>query len=944
MNNVLSPQVIHYEPLPKPANDAALAGMQQCGFSSNAIVPEYSISSLNRKNQSVTIKINAVAFTHTTNHISEHAGITLFNAANGLRNEELVPILAKSTAPFHLIHRDEQFFFYTSLVNGKDFEPKLIQSNISYERLSSMLSDYSVDLKPERISNVKQGKDAFSTPTFRNIKPLQLSLLAADVTRSLLVNYFGRAVEMLRSSIGIENGEQNIEREEEITDLAIQLLGAIILADTGVLGDEIRRDGEQVPLRDLMEIAYKGFDRYFKPNIINKHFRHAQDAYELLRGIRYAAFTPDMLRDLYVKAYSEEERQKSGSYDTPLYLTRQIWKNIPVEYLPPEKRVVADITCGWGSFLIAGHERLSSLSDMRDFPLREFIRGNDKYPLTAKLAGLGLLLSTSKDRWNIDHQDALQWNWLNTHQPNIIVGNPPFAGNRKVTADEKNLSAINAKRQQEADKFLGHAIERLAPNGYLAMVLPRSFTAGEASPTLRETLLRECDVLELWQLPSGIFKSVNPHAIVLFAQKKPSNSISHYPVRVRTIQKTTRKEFQDAGTFTVSGVVVDQSTWNKTVHKSEGTKNTHIMEYKLVLPEQTWQSIISQSEQLDKYAHIFRGATVGNKGKATGDIGKKSASRKLKEYDHPEYVFWLRQAMNVLSRQFYINYKGAEKILYPNDLQWPRLEEKQIFESLKVLVAYAPDPSWGRRAKAAIDRRGYYVSDSFWVVKLLPEIEKLQITHEVIAAVLNWDVCNAWFIEHMTSRAIPEYAINTLPFPKNLKENDCNILTEAVKQIEKVFSENEGSSGYKDAINAVEARDAIDTILKAAYNLDEPTFRRLREIAEWDSSPLISLDTQSEYGVANCFVSGIIKDINAQNNTVTLWIKGFEDLQQVQIVPSMPGWMLRPGAEFYTKVPRNAVRQGHIDFDNVDWDVFYPQTYTYLSEVELMQDFARLLQ
>jgi len=75
-----------------------------------------------------------------------------------------------------------------------------------------------------------------------------------------------------------------------------------------------------------------------------------------------------------------------------------------------------------------------------------------------------------------------------------------------------------------------------------------------------------------------------------------------------------------------------------------------------------------------------------------------------------------------------------------------------------------------------------------------------------------------------------------------------------------------------------------------------------------------------------------------------LWIKGFEDLQQVQIVPSMPGWMLRPGAEFYTKVPRNAVRQGHIDFDNVDWDVFYPQTYTYLSEVELMQDFARLLQ
>ena len=65
-----------------------------------------------------------------------------------------------------------------------------------------------------------------------------------------------------------------------------------------------------------------------------------------------------MLTQLMMAAHGEEQRKELGSFDTPLYLTRHIWDNIPVEYLPPEQRYVADMTCGWGSFLIAGHEPL----------------------------------------------------------------------------------------------------------------------------------------------------------------------------------------------------------------------------------------------------------------------------------------------------------------------------------------------------------------------------------------------------------------------------------------------------------------------------------------------------------------------------------------------------------------------------------------------------------
>src|SRR5882762_8419443 len=115
---------------------------------------------------------------------------------------------------------------------------------------------------------------------------------------------------------------------------------------------------------------------------------------------------PEMLASIYTAAFSKEQRKKLGRYDTPLYLTRRIWENIPVEYLSPQQRHVVDMTCGWGSFLIAGYERLAQLSDTPS-SLRSFLHGNDVDLFTSQLAGLGLLLSTSEDSWHVDHSDAL---------------------------------------------------------------------------------------------------------------------------------------------------------------------------------------------------------------------------------------------------------------------------------------------------------------------------------------------------------------------------------------------------------------------------------------------------------------------------------------------------------------------------------------------------------
>ncbi len=596
-----------YVQLPENARRAALDSISKQGFYP---LEHYDFFSLG-ENQPV--KTNILAFAHPVHRTPEYTGLTVFNAADAHDDRELILLLATSAAPFHLIHRNDRFSFWACSLQDKIPTPRSIESNISYDQLDNVLSEYEVDLRPQRIIDVKQGHDTFTI--FRDIQPLQLSLWAAEETGDRLVNHFAATVALLRKYIRYRTDVQEKEKDRLVTTISIQLLGAIILADTGVLDDEMRLS--RPPLDKLILKVSEKFGRYFKRELFIKHFFEAEQAYDLLQKICFAGFVPNMLRDLYKTAYSEKERKESGSYDTPIHLTRRIWKNIPVEYLPPRKRIVADMTCGWGSFLVAAYERLSSLKDMEDIILRDQLHGNDSADFTAQLAGLGLLLSTSEDSWNIHCSDALGWEWLQTGQPNIIVGNPPFGGDRKKLLSDTS-SSLEKTRYEKANAYLEHAIKCLAPNGYLAMLMPSSFSASEASPGYRKQLLEYCDVLELWDIPTGVFDAA-VQTIVVFAQKKGDTlKRTHHPVRVRTIQRYTIKNLEGMQIFTASGLVTDQSVWNEQARKSKASRNTHIMDYKIILPEYTWHAIRAFCKDLRDKAEVIRGAIVGKKSENKG--------------------------------------------------------------------------------------------------------------------------------------------------------------------------------------------------------------------------------------------------------------------------------------------------------------------------------------
>ena len=891
--------------MPPEALHHAKQALINFGFDTRAIVENQSLSISNNE----TIVFDALAYAHAERRTAKDVSFTIFHAANGRSDETLVPLLAQSTAPFHLIHRDNHFSFWLSkAISKSEIQPIQRHDHIAYGQLGTVLERYAVDFKPQRILDFKQHNTPF--PSFPELEPLQLSLFALEATGKLLKDHFKSAANELRN--------YKIA-DETVSQLAIQLLGAIILADTGVLGEEIRsiRD-RKFSIHALIQLArQQPFGNYFDLDMFQQNGQAIESAYKILGNLRYASFEPHHIADLSLSAYSDIQRKKYGLYDTPLYLTQRIWDNIPIEFLPPDQRHVADMTCGWGSFLISGYDRLANLSDMRDQPMNHYLHGNDVYGPQHLWAKLGLLLSTSRDNWDIQNQDAFAWNWLQHHQPNVIVGNPPFGGDRKTLTGDKSKPT----RYEEANQFLEHAINRLAPDGYLAVLMPPSFVAAEASPQLRQKLLTTCDLLELWELPIGTFADAQTGGLVIFAQKRTSN---HTPVVIHNIQAPKDKKGKidknpeieqliKQGKFTVTALVNDQTVWNEKSRSTKGSKNTHIIDYKLILSQFIWKKIQSCCIDLEKLAIVFLGVIRGD----------NPEKKRWINYDDHQNILWLTGVQRTLPRDFYIDYSQSSTIVYPNELEEPRKDKEKYLFNKKVLLSSINNPSWGKRVKIAIERIGYCVSDSFWVI--VPKSPP--ITLEVVAAVINWKVSNAWILEFLKHAKIPGRAIKTIPFPKNLIDNksNCHQLTQAVLQLEVAAQANEPEPQT--------ALDTIDTILKQAYQLDEETYQRLTMIYNWDKQPQITLDQQPD-PTADWQISGVVDHVDPENGLITLWTDEFDKVITVPIHSAMPGWMLRNNAEFRVKIPYQQAK--NLTPKQIPWGRFEPQPYAYMNENELL--------
>ncbi|MGA5217933.1 N-6 DNA methylase [Streptomyces cinereoruber] len=223
---------------------------------------------------------------------------------------------------------------------------------------------------------------------------------------------------------------------------------------------------------------------------------------------------------------AEDRKTGAGQYFTPRPIIDAM-----VECLQPEPSdTIMDPACGTGGFLIAAANYINrhfgaTMTDDEQIRLRnQGITGVELVGETARLASMNMLLhDVGLPNGNpiIEVRDSLAKSPV--RNASIVLANPPFGvgtiSGANYSETRQDLWTGTTNKQLN---FLQHIFTLLDTDGRAAVVLPDNVLfEGGAGTTIREKLLRTCDVHTLLRLPkSGIFYANGVKANVLFFDKR----------------------------------------------------------------------------------------------------------------------------------------------------------------------------------------------------------------------------------------------------------------------------------------------------------------------------------------------------------------------------------------------------------------------------------------
>src|SRR5581483_3969377 len=120
----------------------------------------------------------------------------------------------------------------------------------------------------------------------------------------------------------------------------------------------------------------------------------------------------------------------------------------------------------------------------------------DQDAFATEVTKLSLLMTALPvgNSWQVEAADVLTQSFAADRRPSVIVSNPPWQYSRQ-----------NMREGERANHFLDWMLANLAPNGILACILPLSWLNSRTSRPMREKLLAQASLLEVWRLPESTF-------------------------------------------------------------------------------------------------------------------------------------------------------------------------------------------------------------------------------------------------------------------------------------------------------------------------------------------------------------------------------------------------------------------------------------------------------
>ncbi len=531
--------------------------------------------------------------------------------------------------------------------------------------------------------------------------------------------------------------------------LIFRLVAAKLLGDRQYPGNWLSSDVRQV----MREIENFYFQRTPLEMIIDDV--HVQDiAWQKIRtAFSFQNLSVEALAYVYENTLiSPETRKQYGTHATPPQIAEYIVHSLPFEELSEEERHVFEPFCGHAPFLTAALGRLRDLlpsnipSEQRHNYFVQMLSGMELDAFACEVARYSLILADypNPNGWRIENAGAFVSPDLDKYlvQAQVVLCNPPY--------EDFPLYDRKANRSIQSANKVVETLRRVLqhPPKMLGFVLPRVFVDGQSYHDARKHIASLYGNITLVELPDIAFNYSEAETVLLIAYRK------------RSTQRVWHSIF------------VDKKDYQQFLHTGEPTSRTEVPVGFAEVGTRLWynrlQSIwdaLSHLPHFEEIADIHRGIEY--------NVSLKEHEAELVS-DTPGKGF--TKGLRRVTDDFE-PYNTTSFTYLNTDPEKMRGEAYKLpWEKSKVIANAARLSRGSWTIAAIIDTHGLVCYQRFHGIW-----PKDKIPLEIIAAILNGPVANAFLSTHRTSRDNKIETIKQIPVPR-LSSSQIHRFTALVRE------------------------------------------------------------------------------------------------------------------------------------------------------------------